>query len=693
MKKVVVGLLVVVVLLIGFVGAESNETELGDGTESNETELGNETEVVENVSDEEEPIPCPSIIGWRIEDDKCIEDSGCDYDSLKYTYYSIKEKCENELQPEPSGSSGGIESEICIEKIEVNFDKDVYYIGDEFEAVMELFDSQGNRVPHYDFYFQTYTYEPDGMWHTPSEERTDESGYRIYKGVIERAKMTLGKTRHRVYVEAHDNCPSVEDIVEMEVKERTAEPVPCGMGNCVPIKEVPKESIKIPDEKVFYSCNGCELEDKCYPVGYRKKGEYCSIDDGGFVSQVDKVCDNNFECKSNLCLSGECVGESLMKRAIKWFRKMFGGDENEGEEEPNMCSKLLVEKDIGDNDYIKTEYGSNEHTQIPVHSEDGENIGTVKCCAADYSTGMVMVCPLDSEEEVRNSLRWILGGGVTGSYEFDEYNGERVINVDDNGIFVWTSKNYLIASGGKPGVGGKVVEDVVDVYLKKYSSDLDLTADDIPYVLNPREPSTWVSCVSDKDMLTEECHFVDDFESGLKQWTFSRDGTGYEGTGEVVVEEDGNTVMRLVGVNRANVHRIWDNYLFKFRFKMVEGNVHVDFRREEIPEHGARRYVVSINDQEVSNLNREINQDFQKLEDIDLKLDDGWHALEVRVYGDVINVYVDNKLVAKHKDVVSPLSSGWVRFEAHNGGRDVIPEFLVDDVEIRLITEEDIIYP
>ena len=681
-KVVVVGLLVVAVLLIGFVVAGSNETEV-----ENET-------VEKNVSDEEEPVSCPTVIGWRVEGDKCVEDSGCDYDSSEYDYYAVEDKCWDELRPvsipEPSASSGGgggSEAEVCAAEIKISSDKSVYYIGEYMQIVIEVLDSQGNRLPNYLFYGWTCD-ERTGKCTDSDSIRTDANGY--FEAEVKAEEE--GGGRSEVWIEEAGNCPAIP-VVTMKIDWRKKEKlVPCGMGSCVPIEDdVKKKPIDIPDEKVFYKCAGCEVGDECYPIGYRKEGEYCSIDKG-FTPQIEEVCDNNFECKSNLCLSGECVGEGLMKKVIKWFRKMFGGDENEGEGESDMCSKLLIEKNIGDSEYIKSEYGLNEHMQVPVHLEDGENVRTIKCCGADYSTGMTIVCPYNSEEEVRNSLRWILGGGVTGSYEFDEYEGERVINVDDNGILVWTSEKYLIASGGKPNGGGEFVGDLVDAYLKRYSSDLDLTAEDVPYVLNPMEPSTWVSCVSEKDMSTEECHFVDDFESGLKKWTFSKDGLGYDGIGDTLIE-DGNTIMRLVGVNRANVHKIWDNYLFKFKFKMLSGNVHVDFRREEIPGHGARRYVVSINDNGVLNLNREINQDFQKLEDIDLKLDDDWHALEVRVYDDIINVYIDNKLVAKHKDVVSPLSSGWVRFEAHTGGRPVIPELLVDDVEIKLITEEDIIYP
>jgi hypothetical protein len=71
-------------------------------------------------------------------------------------------------------------------------------------------------------------------------------------------------------------------------------------------------------------CGGCELENKCYPLGYRKAGGYCS-DSQEFVLQVESglVCENNFECGSNVCVSGQCVSEGLVDKIISWFKRLF----------------------------------------------------------------------------------------------------------------------------------------------------------------------------------------------------------------------------------------------------------------------------------------------------------------------------------------------------------------------------------
>ena len=87
-----------------------------------------------------------------------------------------------------------------------------------------------------------------------------------------------------------------------------------------PIGENP---VEIPDEDK-YICGACKLDNKCYPLGYRKSGEYCS-DDLEFVEQsnAEGVCDNNFECKSNVCVSGECVSEGLINKILNWFKRLF----------------------------------------------------------------------------------------------------------------------------------------------------------------------------------------------------------------------------------------------------------------------------------------------------------------------------------------------------------------------------------
>jgi hypothetical protein len=59
---------------------------------------------------------------------------------------------------------------------------------------------------------------------------------------------------------------------------------------------------------------------------YRKNGTYCSDDNYKFVKQLGdgESCENPFECKSGVCISGECIGEGLIKKILNWFRKILG---------------------------------------------------------------------------------------------------------------------------------------------------------------------------------------------------------------------------------------------------------------------------------------------------------------------------------------------------------------------------------
>jgi len=84
--------------------------------------------------------------------------------------------------------------------------------------------------------------------------------------------------------------------------------------------EYPEE---IPSEEITYFCRGCEVDDKCYPYGFRKKGQYCNSESEEFVSQepVDSVCENSFECKSNLCIDGSCISSSLWRRIFCFFSR------------------------------------------------------------------------------------------------------------------------------------------------------------------------------------------------------------------------------------------------------------------------------------------------------------------------------------------------------------------------------------
>jgi len=102
--------------------------------------------------------------------------------------------------------------------------------------------------------------------------------------------------------------------------------------NCININEVVpttiEEPIPMPENKanLIYLCGGCELEDKCYSFGFRKSGNFCSDENNQFIEQKkeDFTCENNFECSSNVCVSGKCISESFIQKIINWFKNLFG---------------------------------------------------------------------------------------------------------------------------------------------------------------------------------------------------------------------------------------------------------------------------------------------------------------------------------------------------------------------------------
>jgi len=127
-----------------------------------------------------------------------------------------------------------------------------------------------------------------------------------------------------------------------EIKEsRYYCPKGCQDGTCLgePSEEElesPEEEIKIPKEEApeeeqpkedvgRFICQGCFSEGTCYPIGYRLDESFCDSSKS-FAPQLneDFVCNNNFECSSNFCISGKCVDQGLLNQIIEWFRNLFG---------------------------------------------------------------------------------------------------------------------------------------------------------------------------------------------------------------------------------------------------------------------------------------------------------------------------------------------------------------------------------
>jgi len=108
----------------------------------------------------------------------------------------------------------------------------------------------------------------------------------------------------------------------------------CQDGACIRSQLNPTtQPITLPEDSTnnelqlkSYICNGCELENKCFPFGYRKEGKFCTeSQDFKIQSDENSICENNFECKTNICIDGICISSSLWQKFLSWFRKLFGG--------------------------------------------------------------------------------------------------------------------------------------------------------------------------------------------------------------------------------------------------------------------------------------------------------------------------------------------------------------------------------
>jgi len=55
---------------------------------------------------------------------------------------------------------------------------------------------------------------------------------------------------------------------------------------------------------------------------------YCSVSNGmkTQAAAANESCENNFECKSNVCIDEKCISSSLIKKFLDWFKGIFGGE-------------------------------------------------------------------------------------------------------------------------------------------------------------------------------------------------------------------------------------------------------------------------------------------------------------------------------------------------------------------------------
>lgn len=114
-------------------------------------------------------------------------------------------------------------------------------------------------------------------------------------------------------------CDNEGEVIECFEEKCPLKQVLCPDGECRD-----KCKISISEEECKY---GCRFEGTCFPMSIRNNGSYCGVNLAMSSQKAsDEACENNFECKSNICVGGKCVSASLVEKIIGWFRKFFGAE-------------------------------------------------------------------------------------------------------------------------------------------------------------------------------------------------------------------------------------------------------------------------------------------------------------------------------------------------------------------------------
>jgi len=185
----------------------------------------------------------------------------------------------------------------------------------------------------------------------------------------------------------------------------------------------------------------------------------------------------------------------------------------------------------------------------------------------------------------------------------------------------------------------------------------------------------------------QRTYFSDNFDTNKKEWGFYHNGESNPAASNIEVV-DGNNVLRCAGPYLAKINKEWKNYSLKFRLRRIEGSMIVNFREYRSEQENSQYFIGLGNDKGTAiNLSKQINANFNLIS-LRAAFDhyEGWHVLEIRVRDNIINVYLDDNFLIKYKDTENPILSGGVSFS-------VIPdsEFLIDDVEIRSVSKEDVV--
>jgi hypothetical protein len=217
--------------------------------------------------------------------------------------------------------------------------------------------------------------------------------------------------------------------------------------------------------------------------------------------------------------------------------------------------------------------------------------------------------------------------------------------------FIDTAGTILYQSVGALGVEGyrKAINDI----LPEHSGQID----------------------TQKDTSGQHNLYYDGFESGSQHW--------YLDQGWKLTNEGGNHALQGKGHVWAVLKEgSWNNYSLFAKFRLTAGTIHFSYQRSET-QNRLNRYFIGVNMGSVY-LNKQVGNKFTDLAQAELKLGGGWHEIDIRGYGGLINVRIDGVLRIAHKDE-DAITMGGIAFETLENS-----ECLVDEVKINAAGAGDV---
>ena len=120
---------------------------------------------------------------------------------------------------------------------------------------------------------------------------------------------------------------------------------------------------------------------------------------------------------------------------------------------------------------------------------------------------------------------------------------------------------------------------------------------------------------------------------------------------------DGETILEGTGHSWATLEEdAWTDVVLSAQVKVTSGTVHINIRRSE-SEAGLSRYFIGVNQTSLY-LDKQVGEDFTDLAVKQIELDDGWHAIEIKACGALINVSLDGVLYIVYEDEAPLIGSG-----------------------------------